>query len=71
MYEFNQRSLSRAPYSWLEGSLHKDHDVFVLGFPESFPALGGPLDVHSANGSALWNFSKTVMTYWSNFVKTG
>lgn len=71
MYEFNQRSLSPAPNKWLQGSLHKDHDVFVMGFPDALLPNGTTLDVDSDDGAALWNFSKTVMTYWGNFVKTG
>ena len=71
MYEFSQRSLSPAPFRWLQGSAHKDHELFVLGLPQSLLPPGTSLEVNSSEGASLWNFSKTVMTYWSNFVKTG
>nr|KAG5708888.1 hypothetical protein BaRGS_009297 [Batillaria attramentaria] len=61
MYEFNQRGNTPLPYPWLEGSLHGDHNAFVFGLPER--------DEEST--MTQLNFTRRVMTYWSNFVKTG
>ncbi|XP_076466232.1 fatty acyl-CoA hydrolase precursor, medium chain-like [Babylonia areolata] len=70
MYQFHQGSPAPDPFPWMSGSLHKDHDVYVLGLPEALLS-GITLNLSTAQGAAEWRFSQRVMTYWSNFVKTG
>ncbi|KAL8575251.1 hypothetical protein ACOMHN_001797 [Nucella lapillus] len=70
MYQFHQGSPAPDPYPWMTGSLHKDHDLYVFGMPQDL-LLGSSVDLDTQEGACQWRFSERVMTYWSNFAKTG
>nr|KAG5699397.1 hypothetical protein BaRGS_008305 [Batillaria attramentaria] len=53
---------------WLEGAAHGDELPFVFGLPDSMKEA---FNLTAARVQQLWPFAKTIMTYWTNFAKTG
>ena len=68
MYSFEYQLPYVARPDWLEGAAHGDDLPFVFGLPDS---MAEAFNLTDARVASQWPFAEVVMTYWSNFAKTG
>nr|KAG5708882.1 hypothetical protein BaRGS_009291 [Batillaria attramentaria] len=59
------KELTGQRYPWLRGAQHGQYNPFVWGL------AGQTLNMSTAGDRKQWELSKAIMTYWSNFIKTG
>ena len=68
VYSFGHHFPYVARPDWLEGAAHGDDLPFVFGLPDSMTEA---FNLTYARAASQWRFAEVLMTYWSNFAKTG
>nr|KAG5708887.1 hypothetical protein BaRGS_009296 [Batillaria attramentaria] len=69
LFQFNEPKPGENKYPWIKGTTHGRFNAYALGMPEE--RWKTEVDLNNESHMKLWQLSKEVMTYWSNFVKTG
>uniref|UniRef100_K1QHR6 Carboxylic ester hydrolase n=1 Tax=Magallana gigas TaxID=29159 RepID=K1QHR6_MAGGI len=67
-YLFTHRSPFGRPIPWVPGAAHGDELAYVFGFPSSMQT--GPSFQNTLPSEEVF-LAETIMTYWTNFAKTG
>ncbi|KAK6170940.1 hypothetical protein SNE40_019219 [Patella caerulea] len=65
-YEFNQLNPFRPHQPWMTGAVHADELKYVFGSVYEMSK-----NATQAMRNTEWSLAKTLMTYWTNFAKTG
>ena len=70
VFEFDSsKRPASSVYPWMSGAPHGALSVYSLGMTED--KLGRTLDLDLEKDRQMWNLSMAVMSYWTNFAKTG